>query len=383
MVISKRYKKGTLKTRVIKNISEVPESEWNRIFPPVLEDYSFYRTMDESGFAQFLIFYILVYEKKTLVGAAPCFSLKYSLDTSLSGPLRHFSNAVKEFFPDIFSIKAVVCGMPIGEGEIGISGDSDKIIKAMVRRLEQIAKKTKSPVVAFKDFDSEYVDRLGILKKYGFIRLDSLPSSTMDIKFKNFEEYLKTISPASRYDFRRKIKKVDGMGDLKFEAVDSLDGENLAEVYGLYLQMVEKHEMGFELVPPEFFKNISKNMPHKTKFFLWKINGRLAAFVFALRSKDVFLDYYLGLDYAVAHDYHLYFIKFRDLLNWCIKNNIKRYDMGITGYEPKRRMGFRFYPLYLYVKLRNRFLRPAFNIFCQFLKFENFDPDLREIKKKG
>ena len=123
-------------------------------------------------------------------------------------------------------------------------------------------------------------------------------------------------------------------------------------------------------------------MPHNAKFFLYRINGRLVAFLLCLASKDIIIDYYVGLDYSVAHKYHLYFIKFRDTLNYCIKHRIKRYEMGTTGYEPKRRLGFDFVPLYLYVKLRNRMLRPVFNLICQFLKFDNFDPALKEGKKR-
>jgi hypothetical protein len=55
--------------------------------------------------------------------------------------------------------------------------------------------------------------------------------------------------------------------------------------------------------------------------------------------------------------------------------------MGITGYEAKRRLRFDFIPLYLYAKLRNRMLRPVFNLICQFLKFENFDPALKKGKE--
>jgi predicted N-acyltransferase len=123
-------------------------------------------------------------------------------------------------------------------------------------------------------------------------------------------------------------------------------------------------------------------MPGQTKYFLWKINGKLVMFLFGLVSKDMFIDYYVGLDYSITHKYHLYFVKFRETLNWCIKNGIKQYEMGITGYEPKRRLGFDFVPLYLYVKLRNRALRPAFNFICQFLKFENYDPALKKGKKE-
>ena len=109
----------------------------------------------------------------------------------------------------------------------------------------------------------------------------------------------------------------------------------------------------------------------------------LGAFLFCLVSKDMLIDYYVGLDYEVAYKYHLYFIKFRDVLDWCIKHGIKRYEMGITGYEPKRRLGFDMIPLYLYVKLRNPALRPVFNLICQFLKFEHFDPELRKARRKA
>jgi hypothetical protein len=99
-------------------------------------------------------------------------------------------------------------------------------------------------------------------------------------------------------------------------------------------------------------------------------------------SKDILIDYYVGLDYSVAHKYHLYFLKFRDVMNWCIEHKIKKYEMGITGYEPKRRLGFEFVPLYLYAKLRNSAFRPVFNLICQFLKFEHFDPSLQKAKER-
>ena len=167
------------------------------------------------------------------------------------------------------------------------------------------------------------------------------------------------------------------------KATDSLEPDELKEVYKMYLDIVARHDMNFELLPEAFFRDISKNMPGQAKFFLWKMEGKIVAFLFSLVSKERFIDYFVGLDYSVAYKYHLYFVKFRDALNWCIKNKIKTYEMGITAYEPKLRLGFNLVPLYLYAKLRNRMLRPVFNLICQFLKFEHFDPALKAAKKKA
>lgn len=382
MIISKRHKRLAFRTVVVRKISELPPNHWDKVFPNVLESYNFFKVLDESNLEQFSFYYIMVYDHKMPVGAAACFLMNYSLDTSINGPLRRITNSIRKLIPNIFSLKVVVCGMPIGQGRIGIIGHTDVVIKAILRRMEQIARKNRAAIIAFKDFDQTYTALLDPLQKFGFSKFDGLPSTELKVWFKDFEEYLKTLSSANRYDLRRKFRKVDGRVAISLEIVVDLKDDTLQDVYRLYLGMVNKHDMGFELLPIEFFKSISKNMPEHTKFFLWRIEDKLVAFLLCFVSDDLFMDYYLGLDYSVAYKYHLYFIKFRDTLNWCIKHGIKKYDMGFTGYEPKRRLGFELVPLYLYVKLRNRMLRPVFDLVCQFLKFENFDPDLKEAGKR-
>jgi predicted N-acyltransferase len=269
----------------------------------------------------------------------------------------------------------------MGPGRIGLAHDEEKVVSVIVRRMEQVARKEKCAIIAFKDFDRGYTKFLDPLREEGFSRFDSLPNTEMNVWFRDFEEYLKSISPASRYDLRRKFRKVDGKVKIEMEIADSLDDRTIHEVYALYLNMIDKHDMGFERLTTAFFRNLPKNMPRETKYFLWKVEGKLAAFLLCLVSEDRLIDYYVGLDYEVAHKRHLYFVKFRDIMNWCIERKIKIYEMGITGYEPKRRLGFEFTPLYIYARLRSAALRPIFNFICQFLKFENFDPSLKKARR--
>ena len=106
------YKNPHLRTRVVKKIEQVPADEWNKIFPDVPEGYNFLKTLDESNFDQFHFYYILVYERTqsfpdsphaghswSIVGCAPCFTVNYSLDTSIDGPLRRLTNAIKKNSP--------------------------------------------------------------------------------------------------------------------------------------------------------------------------------------------------------------------------------------------------------------------------------------------
>ena len=123
MIISKRHKKSALKTKVVNRITEIPPDDWNRVYPNTLESYGFYKTLDEAGIDQFTLFYIMVYDRKTPIAATPCFLVNYSLDTSISGPLRRMTNSIKKVMPNIFSLKAVVCGTPMSQGRIGIVGN--------------------------------------------------------------------------------------------------------------------------------------------------------------------------------------------------------------------------------------------------------------------
>ena len=123
-------------------------------------------------------------------------------------------------------------------------------------------------------------------------------------------------------------------------------------------------------------------MPDETKFFLWRMDGKLVAFALCLVSGDYFIDYYLGFDYSVAYQYHLYHVRFRDLMKWCIENKIKKYDMGYTAYEPKRRLGFNLVPLTVYAKHRNKLFNPFLKILGYLLQPANFEPVFKELRKR-
>jgi hypothetical protein len=380
LIISKRRKKSLLTTKVTRRISEIPARDWNGVFPKTMEGYDLFKTMDDAGSDQFSLYYVIAYENRVPVGACSCFIMKYPMDTGISGPLKRVTNAIKKIAPGLLSLKALICGSPIGQGRIGISGVRPDVMNALLGRIEQMSRKNKAAIIAFKDFSEEYTNILDPLVKKGYSKLSSLPNAEMKLDFNDFEGYLSTLSSESRYGLRRKFKKVDGRVKIDLDIIDSVSEEMLKDIYKLYLDVNIKHGMGFELMPIEFFRDISRNMPGSAKFFLWKMDGNLVKFLLCLASEDIFIDYYVGFDYSVAHKYNLYFIGFRDTINWCIKNKIKNYEIGVTGYETKRRLGFDFKPRYIYVKPRLRVLAPVFKLLCQFLKFENFDPDLKKLQ---
>ena len=368
---------------VCRSVREISPIEWHRVYPDVLESYHFYQTLEESGFDQFSFYYILIYRAEQLAGIAPCFLMAYPLDTTIQGPLKTLTMAIRKMIPGFLNLRALIAGLPMDQGRIGIADDNAPAVwDAMNQCLEQIAAREKASVIAFKDFAADYGPLLDPSRRAGFHKMDCMPSTEMAVPFASFDEYLKTLSRASRDGVKRKLKKTDGAVKIGFEMTDRLDPDTLEAVFRLYLDTARRMNVDFEKVPKSFFALISKHMPRETKYFLWRIDGKLVAFALCLVSPDRLIDLYLGFDYSVAHQHHLYFIRFRDLMNWCLRHKIKIYEMGTTGYEPKKRLGFDFVPLYVYARHRNPWLNPFFGLLCAFLKPERFDPVLNAMKRK-
>jgi hypothetical protein len=117
----------------------------------------------------------------------------------------------------------------------------------------------------------------------------------------------------------------------------------------------------FEKLTKEYLRAVGRDMPDKARYFLWRRGGRIVAFSLCLINDDTVYDEYLGLDYAVALDLHLYHHTFRDIVTWAMAREYKWYVSSALNYDPKLHLKCELAPLDLYVThtspLINWFLR--------------------------
>ncbi|MEW6171291.1 MAG: GNAT family N-acetyltransferase [Candidatus Omnitrophota bacterium] len=310
--------------------------------------------------------------------------MNFPLDIVAEGITKIFLGFLKKFLPKFINPKTIFCGIIPGPGKIGILDQAykEQIIETIDIALEKIAKQEKASIIFYKDFSPEYKEILKPLLKRGFVKFSSLPNTIMHISFKTFNEYLNTLSRASREGFKRKLKKIDTLENVNLEISNTLNSQDTQRIYELYLETSARQGIQFETLTLDFFRNISQNLSGKIKFFLWRINNKIVAFALCLASRDYFIDYYLGFDYSIAYQYHLYFLRFRDLMNWCLNNNIKTYEMGATGYEAKRRLGFELIELYMYGRYRNKLFNPIFQTVGKFLDPDSHQKVFQDIKSQ-
>ena len=155
------------------------------------------------------------------------------------------------------------------------------------------------------------------------------------------------LSKATRKDLRRKFKDTENVG-ITMEVVHDLT-PFVDELYPLYLQVFERSDLHFEKLTKQYLIRLGQEVPDKARFFVWRQNGKAIAFSVCLANRDEIHDEYLGMDYSVALDLHLYFMTLRDVLHWAMQNGYKWYYSTAMGYDPKQRLKCELVPLDLYV----------------------------------
>jgi hypothetical protein len=71
--------------------------------------------------------------------------------------------------------------------------------------------------------------------------------------------------------------------------------------------------MKFEKLTKEYLSKLGQLMPERARFFIWRLGRRIIAFSICMVHDGTIYDEYLGLDYSVALDLHLYFYTLRDI----------------------------------------------------------------------
>ena len=121
-------------------------------------------------------------------------------------------------------------------------------------------------------------------------------------------------------------------------------------------------------------------MPDKTRFFLWRDEGRIVAFNLCLTNRDSICSECVGFDYSVAFKLHLYYVVVRDIIEWAIAHKYKWFRSTALNYEPKYHLRYELEPLDLYVKHTQPLMNAMLKRVLHFLEPVRQDRQLKRFK---
>jgi hypothetical protein len=360
---------------------------WVRCFEDKALDHRYYEIVCESLKDQFRHYYLLLKDGDGRTRAIqPFLVVSQDLMTGTPAVVRKPVEWVRKYIPGFLKLRMLMVGCSAGEGDLARDTESKGVkwtVEALRHSLRPIARKLRAMLIVFKDFPKVYRIELDALRSSGFTRVPSMPATRLDLDFEDFEGYLaKRVSHSMRKNLRRKFKKSEIGLPIEWKVVTDIS-PFVDEIYPLYLQTLARSQFRFEELSKIYFCELARRMPDRARFFIWRQNGRIIAFASVLIHDGVLRDNYIGLDYSVALDYHLYFVTWRDTIIWALKNGIHTYHSAPLNYDPKYHFRMDLEPLDLYTLAAHMWLNPIFRLILPFLEPTRYDSTIQKFANAG
>jgi predicted N-acyltransferase len=368
------------------SIEAFGRDEWNRLFPDELEEWNYYHAVERAGLPDFAWLYLGVREDGVLRAAVPAFIIDYRVDTTLTGPLRRATDSIARIFPRLLRQRMLSLGSPVGEVcHLGFAPGLDaatqrNLLGGILDKVEEYTKHHRIGMIAVKDASAAQDDVWApAAHAHGLRRQPGLPTAILDVCFVDIEDYLRSLSPGTRKDMRRKLK---AGAELRVEWRNNVDGI-IDDVMRLYRSTFANSELNFEELTPEYFSAVLRELGEHASCVTYWLGERLVAFNLVLHDGQRLLDKFLGMDYAVAREYNLYFLTWMENVRYCIERGLPLYQSGQGLHREKLRLGSKLAANWLWYRHRNRLLDFIFASAERLFRLDRHDPELAALNPES
>ena len=363
---------------VVTSTFRIPEELRRAAFARRNKDFRYYELLEETLREQFdFRFFVLHDEASGEWALQPFFFVNQDLLAGLPKPIRSFFTPIRKMWPRFLSLRMMMVGCAAGEGELDHAGAW--LADALREAIDAYRPHGKASLILLKDFPSMYREALDPFTRNGYQRAPSMPAARLELDFADFEEYMTgKLSKVFRKNLRRKLRASEGEAPITMEALT--DATHLVdEIYPLYRQTFERSDFKFEELNKEYFALIGQRLPDRVRYFVWRQNGRIIAFNLCLVQDGMLHDLDVGLDYSVALDLHMYFVTWRDVIQWCLRNGVTMYHTGPLNYDPKLHLKLSLAPQDLYVRHNSALINPIFKLAIKYLEPTRHDPVIKRF----
>ena len=364
---------------VFEHARDVPMEFWARGFSNTPKDFQYYELIEQTMGSAFEYRYLAVFDRiNRPVALQPLVLTTQDLAVSASEAIVRFVTKLRTVWPRLWRSRMALAGCLVGEGETGAIEPVEVAIPLVAESLEKYARSEGISLVAFKDFPTKMRSAFSCLSRWGYARIAGFPPLTLELNFASFDEYMAMqLSRATRKNLRRKFRAADDASPPLALEVWTDAEQIIDEIYPLYLAVAQTSAIRFEVFTREYFLEAGRCAPGKFRYFIWRQGGRAVAFSFCAIWNGTLYDNDIGLDYTVAYELNLYYVTFRDLLNWALANGLRRYASAPFNYDPKLRLRLQLQPVDVYVKHISPWLNPLIKVLALLFEPARTDPVLR------
>ncbi len=355
---------------------------WRSMFAGERKDYRYYEIIEDTLPDNFEYRYFAIRDDAGRIRAVqPFFLIDQDILEGVRPEYVRWASFVRRANPRFLKLRTLMVGCSAGEGHLACADDlpATAAAETLSRDIVKHARALGADLIVLKEFPARYREALECFVKAGFSRAPSMPMTMLNIDYDSFDAYISTaMSGNARRHFRKNLKATAGEC-ISMSVTDDVTGL-VDEIYPLYLQVYERSKLHFEKLTKDYFRQLSVRMKDKVRFLLWHRGNRLAAFGMYMIQGDQLFSEYLGFDYAIALDLHLYHYTVRDMTTWAIGRGFKWIRSSGLNYDPKLHFGHRLDPIDLYVRHVSPIMNPVMKVALPWLQPVRYDATLKKFR---
>jgi predicted N-acyltransferase len=348
-------------------VGEVPAGDWDSLCTDPSDPFMDRRLLaavEKSMSADGRFFYVIIRDGdgRPMASAATC---SYRIDGGiLTGTrVKRFLHFMRRWWPNYMRLKILFCGLPLSAGQkhfkIHPEADPALAIRALADVLRSLARQERAWIVVAKEFDESDREQLDLLRDHGYLLADSLPMNHFDPRFSDLDDYCRALRSHYRYQIKTPLRKFDAAGLAVEELVEPQEILTIYsdELHRLYEAVVERAEHKLETLPAEFFRELVRQLAGEVSLSVIRQRQRIVGIGWGLLRGGVYRSLFVGLDYSLNSDTHLYFNSMLREIDRALRKGVTDIFVGQTADTFKARIGCHQQPRYIYLKASNRLLQ--------------------------
>lgn len=337
--------------------------------------------------------YVIVYDNSGRPAACACLTATTIDLADIAGiAAPRVASAIRRV-PETLSrfrkLRTLVCGLPGAPGEknlaLALTDAAPQILAVLDRVICDLAACTEADVIAYKQFGKDDLSSVDRLQDLGYLRIPIHPMHFFSPSFQDFAHYCAALNTRYRKHIKRSMRKLESAGVNLSILTDSEEILRVytSEVHALYYQMAARAEINAELLPIEFFHQLTLRLRREVELLVLSKDSTVVAIGWCLHTGSAYYILYAGLDYRLNSEFDLYFNLMYAALDRALRKRVSRIHVGQGGTAFKARLGCYSEPLYGFIKGHGPFMSRLIRYTSNFLLAEMPAHPIFDIFKEG
>ncbi len=366
------------------DIAGVDPRAWDALLAPddVQATHRFISICQRSRVADAAYHHVTVHDGQHLIAIASCCRMQVALDTLSTGVVRGAIRGVRRWRGGFLRVPVAFCGLPVSFGQSCVrfrpGTDAAAITALVARALESWAKSSGAAVLCFKEFAPREQAVVEPLTQLGYFRAPSMPSCTLTIAWRTFDEYLGAMRAGYRRQLLASLRARDRLG-LTVRLASDWEAQ-AARIFPLYEQVMDRAPFQLERLNLAFFQHLAADLGGQTSAILVERDGVLLAAAVLLYAAGTLTFLLAGIDYAHHRQSQAYLTLVAEIVAEAIRHGATRLELGQTTYDLKQRLGAGLSARWLYIKCPNAALHSSLRVASGAL-FPTISPQPRRVFK--